>query len=313
MFEVMETSIACRLFKAVMKEHPKNIERCSTGIGNYVFIVSTTTTRYVLRCSKEINVYNNTVHWLSELQVCNIPIPRVLDVGRYENYEYLILSYAEGKDIGEIYSELTDVEKSQIAKEVIAIQKSVSMLNVSVTEEWSWNSFVNELLERSYKLISVNNYFEVSRVDKVRCIQEELQEYLSLVKPIPYLDDISTKNLIINNGSVSSVIDIDWIGIGDVLTFVALTKVALLNMGLDTKYVDYLLGELHPNTEQYKAFIFYCLLFCVDFMGERGTQFLDKMVPVNQEIIDRLNRIYDELMMQWSTYNSNKYKYSNHE
>lgn len=89
-------------------------------------------------------------------------------------------------------------------------------------------------------------------------------------------------------------------GVGDILTFIAMTKVALLNMDLDTKYVDYLLEALHPDEEQFQAFIFYCLMFCVDFMGERGTQFLDKMIPVNRQIIERLNNIYDDLMEQWN-------------
>lgn len=129
-----------------------------------------------------------------------------------------------------------------------------------------------------------------------------MQTYIFSIRPITYLDDISTKNLLIQNGHVSGVIDIDWIGIGDILTFVALTKVALLNMDFDTKYVDYLIDELNPSAEQYQALIFYCLLFCVDFMGERGNQFLDKIVPVNQQIIDRLNRLYDEFMVQWAEY-----------
>lgn len=299
----MDITEACQLFDTVMNEKSSSIERCSTGIGNYVFIVSTHTAKYVLRCATEINAYNNTVHWLSRLQTCDIPIPKVLDVGRFENYEYLILSYTVGKDIGDIYIELTDGEKQQIAKEVMAIQKKVSMLKEDVALEWNWNSFVDEVLNRSYEYISSNGYFAVSKVDKLRLLKKKLQGYISSIKPIPYLDDISTKNLLISDGHVSGVIDIDWLGFGDVLTFVAMTKVALLNMELDTKYVDYLLEELHPNADQYKAFIFYCLLFCVDFMGERGTRFLDKIIPVNQKIIDRLNIIYDELMTQWEECN----------
>ena len=110
----MDITEACQLFDTVMNEKSSSIERCSTGIGNYVFIVSTHTAKYVLRCATEINAYNNTVHWLSRLQTCDIPIPKVLDVGRFENYEYLILSYTVGKDIGDIYIELTDGEKQQI-------------------------------------------------------------------------------------------------------------------------------------------------------------------------------------------------------
>ena len=87
------------------------------------------------------------------------------------------------------------------------------------------------------------------------------------VRPIPYLDDISTNNLLIYEGKLSGVIDIDWMGFGDMLTFAAMTKVALLNMDLDIKYVDYLLDEFHPNAIEYRAFVFYCLMYCVDFMG----------------------------------------------
>lgn len=75
--------------------------------------------------------------------------------------------------------------------------------------------------------------------------------------------------------------------------------VALLNMDLDTKYIDYMLEELHPTKLEYKAFVFYCLISCVDFMGERGMQFLDKTIPVNAEIINRLDNIFDELLKQW--------------
>ena len=133
----------------------------------------------------------------------------------------------------------------------------------------------------------------------VKKLQQEIQEYLNQVQPTPYLDDISTKNLLIYEGKVSGIIDIDWMGFGDMLTFVAMTRVALLNMNLDTKYIDYLLDEIHPDKTEYKAFVFYCLMYCVDFMGERGMQFLDKTIPVNESIIRRLNDIFDILMEEW--------------
>ena len=131
-------------------------------------------------------------------------------------------------------------------------------------------------------------------------MQQEIQEYLDQVRPTPYLDDISTKNLLVYEGKVSGIIDIDWMGFGDILTFVAMTRVALLNMDLDTRYIDHLLDEMQPNTMEHKAFVFYCLMFCVDFMGERGMQFLDKTIPVNESIIRRLNNIFDMLVEEWN-------------
>lgn len=42
----------------------------------------------------------------------------------------------------------------------------------------------------------------------------ELAAYFARVEPVAYLDDISTKNLLIHEGRVSGVIDIDWMGVG---------------------------------------------------------------------------------------------------
>lgn len=297
---ILETSKASHLFITVMDEEIKKIERCGTGLGNYVFIVDTfLNNKYVLRCSEDKDAYGDTITWLTTLHDSDVPVPEIISTGNYKNYKYLILSYIEGKELGDIYNNLTDDEKKQIASEVITIQKQVAKINYLPPNGWSWDLFVEGMISRSYELISSNGYFELTKIDTLRNIYEKLQEYISTVKPLPYLDDISTKNLLIKNGHVSGVIDIDWMGFGDILTFIAMTKVALMNMDSDTTYIDYLLAEIRPNKEQYKAFLFYCLLFCVDFMSERGTKFLDKVIPVNQEIIDRLDRIYDDLLIQW--------------
>ena len=44
------------------------------------------------------------------------------------------------------------------------------------------------------------------------------------------------------------------------------------------------------------------MIYCVDFMGEKGMQFLDKTIPVNENIIERLNDIFDFLMEEWDKY-----------
>jgi aminoglycoside phosphotransferase len=291
---------AMLLFEKITKKSVVQIERCSIGIANYVFMVSTAIEKFILRCSKDEQAYKETVYWLNKLSVCEIPIPIVLSEGKYKDYSYLILSYIPGDDIGNVYYKLNDSEKKQIAREVVEIQRKVSKVDISTDSEWTWNSVVDETLDRAEERIERKHYFDVNKIQIIKNLQREIQEYLDQVRPTPYLDDISTKNLLVYEGKVSGMIDIDWMGFGDILTFVAMTRVALLNMDLDTRYIDYLLDEMQPNTMEHKAFVFYCLMFCVDFMGERGMQFLDKTIPVNESIIRRLNDIFDMLMEEWN-------------
>ena len=71
-------------------------------------------------------------------------------------------------------------------------------------------------------------------------------------------------------------------------------------MDCDTDYVQYILEETQLSPMQKRAFHFYTLMYCVDFMGERGMQFMDKKIEVNEEIIDRLNKLYHKLYQEWS-------------
>ncbi len=289
-----------RLCLEHLSARPDHIERCSVGIGNYVFIVTCGTAKYTVRCSEEENAYKDTVHWLKKLSSIDLPVPHIVCSGHCQGIEYIILTYIPGNDIGLVYNDLSADEKRAIARDVIAIQHKVACLDICPAEpDWQWSNFITEMLDRAQSLIVQNGYFSAERVERLRVQSLQLSDYFASVKPVPYLDDISTKNLLIENGQVRGIIDVDWMGFGDNLTFVALTCVALLNMDCDTDYITYLMEEIHPSAIQIKAFIFYCLMFCVDFMGERGTTYNDKTVEVNPYIIRRLNSIYERLWEKW--------------
>ncbi len=287
-----------------LTEQPKEIERCAVGQGNYVYIVELADRKVVVRCSEEQGAYKDTIYWLEKLETIDIPVPRVLGKGTFEGYEYLILTYFEGEDIGIVYTKLTDEEKREIAKTVVEIQNKVSALELeNIPKDWSWKtSFVDDMLTRAKERIIANGcYFKPEKVERLMEAAKgpEFTEYFAGIKPVAYLDDISTKNLLIHQGRVTGVIDIDWMGVGDKLTYVAMTKMALLNMGCDTDYVTYLLNEMQLTEIEKKAFAFYTLLYCVDFMGERGMWFMDKQVPVSEAIVETMNGIYEKL---WEEY-----------
>lgn len=297
----MNEEILFQLCVKCFAETPQSIERCGVGQGNYVYIVKYPRQKYVLRCSLERDAYEHTVYWLEQLAPLQIPVPQVIATGKFGEYEYLALSYLEGKDLGLVYPQLTDADKKAIAKEIVQIQNRAAKLVLKDIEpHWSWHSSVKEMLDRARERILANGYFEADKVDQLWKLAESLDGYFSGIEPVAYLDDLSTKNLLIHNGRISGVIDVDWMGMGDRLTYVAMTNMALLNMGCDTDYVKYILEEMQVNDIQRKAFLFYTLLFCVDFMGERGMRFMDKTIEVNGQIIDRLNSLYDRLWKEWS-------------
>ncbi len=282
-----------------MHKEPTSVESCAVGLSNYVFIVEIDHQKYSIRCSTEKNAYQTTVRLLEKLIRIGILVPQVLFCGEAGQYDYVILTFIEGQELWAVYDSLTREDKKCLAKEIVQLQRKVAIGLLETTEGWSWLSFIHEILDRARALIKENGYFDEEKVTRIENQIPVLMGYFESVEPISYLDDVTTKNLLVKDGHISGIIDIDWIGIGDVLTFAALTYVALLNMECDTDYVRYILDEMNVDSRQYKAFRFYALMYCVDFMGERGTKYKDKVVEVNSQIVDRLNTIYDQLWNEW--------------
>ena len=285
------------------EEKPKNITRCAVGQGNYVYIVEFAKQKVVVRCSEEQEAYKDTIYWMERLATIDIPVPRILEKGTFGEFEYLILSYFEGQDIGIVYSDLTAAEKMEIARTVVDIQNKVSTVQLEdIPADWTWKaSFVEDILLRAKERILANGcYFDTEKVERLMMEAESLGDYFDNIRPVAYLDDISTKNVLIHEGRMTGIIDIDWMGVGDKLTYAAMTYMALLNMGCDTDYVTYLLKEMKVTEEEKRAFAFYSLVFCVDFMGERGMCFMDKQVPVSPQIIEHMNGIYEKLWKEYA-------------
>jgi len=266
-------------------------KRFTVGQGNYVFQLNTVKESFVIRLGHDS--YEESINLLNLVSSTGVTVPKPLFSGECGGFNYMICSYINGKDIGLIYNELTDSEKKTIAKEVVEIQSKVS--KISLPYQCDMVGWVYHMLDRARYRIKANGFFDTSKVDEVEKLVPLFEDYFKNLQPVVYLDDISTKNLMINNGHVAGVVDIDWLGYGDPLTFVALTNIALLDMQYDTDYVDFLLNEMGACVIGRKVFILYSLLYCVDFMGERGTTFNDKTVEVNESIINKLNRIYDHL------------------
>lgn len=92
-------------------EIPDKIEHCSIGHGNYVFMLDYIQNKKIIRMNNKGNLYSeyeNFEYWVSKLKEIDIPVPNIVCIGNYKNYNYIILDYIEGKDLGEVYTILTE-------------------------------------------------------------------------------------------------------------------------------------------------------------------------------------------------------------
>lgn len=288
------------------KKYPDKIKRFEIGYGNYVYRICIEQDKFVIRINSDKNAYEDTIYWLDKLNRLEIPVSKVISKGRYDKLSYLILNYIDGTDLGNIYEDLSDEEKKGIAINIVNIQNVVATLPLnrgygyltSYDDEnykKCWKEVIIEHLDRSRDRIEKNKIFDNRKVDKVEKLLSKYDDYFTTIKPIPFLDDLSSKNILINRGKLSGVIDFDWICFGDKIYYIALTNMALISLGYDTKYVDYIMEEMKISEVENEILKLYTLVFCVDFMGEKGMKFKDKVVEVNINEVEKLNEIYEEI------------------
>ncbi|MBO5825199.1 MAG: hypothetical protein J6R03_01095, partial [Treponema sp.] len=165
---------------------------------------------------------------------------------------------------------------------------------------FSWKESLLNDINRAEEAIIKNGIFSVEYVLKLKQIMPNFKEYFSSIKPEPFLDDITTKNVLINEGKLSGIIDLDWISFGDEVLFLGLVTMALLSMNADLDYADYLKDEMNLNEMQEQALKFYVLMFCVIFMSEKGMCFNQtEPMKVSEEekmlLQEIFNRYYEEL------------------
>jgi len=296
----------------VFNGKPTEIIRNTVGLAGYVYTVVFNDTKYVIKISDDKNLIIGSTYWLNKVKDLDIPTPCVIAENLVNAPYYFVMSFIPGKDLGLVYSSLSKNEKQIIAKKIIDFQKEIKKLPMAkgfgslnsyedsenICSSWE-ESLLNDI-NRAEEAIINNGIFSVEYVLKLKKIVPYFKEYFNSIKPEPFLDDITTKNVLIHEGKLSGIIDLDWISFGDEVMFLALVTMALLSMKADIDYADYLKDEMNLNEMQERALKFYVLMFCVIFMSEKGMCFNQaEPVKVSEEekklLQEIFNRYYEEL------------------
>ncbi len=296
----------------VFNEKPTEIIRNTVGLAGYVYTVVFNDTKYVIKISDDKNLIIGSTYWLNKVKDLDIPTPCVIAENLVNAPYYFVMSFIPGKDLGLVYSSLLKSEKKIIAKKIIGFQKEIKKLPMAkgfgslnsyedsenICSSWE-ESLLNDI-NRAEEAIINNGIFSVEYVLKLKKIVPYFKEYFNSIKPEPFLDDITTKNVLIHEGKLSGIIDLDWISFGDEVLFLGLVTMALLSMKADLDYADYLKDEMKLKEKQERALKFYVLMFCVIFMSEKGMCF-NQAEPMKVSEEDKMllqeifNRYYEEL------------------
>ena len=222
----------------------------------------------------------------------------------------MVLERLPGTDLEHAHAGLTPQQRRDVADGVVRAQQIVASSTpagggfgyVNWPRDWphaTWRDVVRAELTSSRARMERAGAVDPRHADRVDALLPRFDDYLAGVRPIPFLDDTTTRNVIVHDGRLSGIVDVDSICYGDVLFTVGLTRMALFSMGQPTGYADHWLARLNVTDEQRRAVEFYTAVFCVNFLGELGQQFnLPAPRPVEPREVERLEAILDRLLTE---------------
>lgn len=276
------------------------------GLAHWVYDVRFADgTSVVVRLTKNEHrqLFAGAVHWSKELRPLGIPLPAMLEHGEHRGLPYLVLERLAGDDLGAVYAKLTSAQRDGIARDMSRLQQLVATLpegqgygSASLPRGPfvpTWRAYLDDMLSTSRARIEAAGLVSPNVVDRVAQASIALDDYFAAIRPTPFLDDATTKNVLVYEGQLSGIVDVDELGFGDPLLTIGLTRASLLAAGRDCEYTDFWCGALALSAEQYEAVSFYSTLFWVVFMSEQGQCFNRGIEPTDQALIARLTHLLD--------------------
>lgn len=305
-----------RILHEALKVEVKSIRRFTTGTAHFVYdVVTTDNNKLVIRLTRPNMDYyfEGAVFWYPYLKDKGLPIATMLyhetDPKRH-GFPVMILERLPGEDLGEVYEQLSIDQKHQIAREIIAIQKKVATLPQAKGFGYAtkygdsrlkrnWRQVQQDMLIRSFERVKESRIISFTLFEIMSTILDNYNSYFFRTQPTPFLDDVTTKNVLIEKGKLSGIIDTEFICFGDSLQTLGLTKMSLVARGYDTEYTDFWEEMLGVTEEQKQIINVYMLNYCIDFISAVGQQFnKDYEQNFDHSEIKKLEGLFYQLAQQ---------------
>ncbi len=269
------------LASAFAGERVREIRRFPTGAQHFVFeAIFARRAPFVVRLSRPADrqLAAGALRLSAKLRTLGLPLPEIFASGVDAPVPYLIMERLPGVDLGEVVTELKPQALRSIARSVADAQAAVAQMaragrfgfavEASEAPFRTWTEFVRAHVHRSSQRVHAAGLFSPGHATRLEAQIDRRRSLLDRIAAIPFLHDTTMRNVIVANGRLSGIVDVDDLGFGDPRYVVALTHAALIAMQAPADYVTAWMDEAGWRADD--IFALYTAAYLLDLMSEHG-------------------------------------------
>jgi aminoglycoside phosphotransferase (APT) family kinase protein len=230
----------------------------------------------VLRTSDRPTTFAFTRANLQTLGALGLPVQSVLAAGPGRaGGSYIILNWIPGRDLIYELGGMSRLQSTVLAEQIVTLQKRVGQLPPAARFGWApigrsgnlqrWTQVFGEAASAS----QVNDGTPLGALRARLCnLRRRVESYFDTVQPLAFLDDLTTKNVLIDQGQLTGIIDIDFVCYGDPLLSVGATMASIAGdcVASSAFYGEELVRCWNPCAQQRLAIWFYAALWAIGFL-----------------------------------------------
>jgi aminoglycoside phosphotransferase (APT) family kinase protein len=261
-------------------------------------------TSVALRVSTRPATFAWTERNLEALRALGVPVPACLATGATPSGgSFVILEWLPGRDLLYELPALGRGQMTRIAETVHGFQQRVATLPAG--RGFGWAPIGRDAPTASWSQIfgapapgpegaSPADAPPAQRLgERLRAVRRTLEPYFERVRPICFLDDLTTRNVLVEAGHLRGIIDVDFVCYGDPLLSVG-TTLAELAADQDPSaqfYGEELLRCWEARDEAARAAYFYAALWALGFLNAataaRDGARAARLAPTVDALLDR--------------------------
>ena len=193
----------------------------------------------VVKVNRDPNVLAGLERNLRVLADLQVPVPSLLasdlSLERFP-FAFVVLERIPGRDLRHELANMTLTQMSDLAEKIVDFQRRVATLEPGDGFGWrpigekgaffSWWAVVEHELATGLRRLEVLG--ETMLAARIGDLARSLEAYCLSVQPTCFLDDLTTKNVMVQDGTLRGLVDFDVVCYGDPLYWLALTQAAVL-------------------------------------------------------------------------------------